>query len=48
MENVHRLPSPAGEWSIHSNEVVGDRSYVSWYSNGIVALDLRPLRQLAV
>jgi hypothetical protein len=44
VKNVHRLPAPAGSWSIHNNEVVGDRSYVSWYSNGIVALDLRPLR----
>jgi hypothetical protein len=44
VKNVHRLPAPAGEWSIHNNEVVGDRSYASWYSNGIVALDLRPLR----
>lgn len=43
--NVHRLPAPAGEWTVHNNEVVGDRSYVSWYANGIVALDLRPLDQ---
>lgn len=32
-----------GFWSIHNNEVKGDRSYVSWYSNGIIALDLSPL-----
>ena len=44
VKNVHKFPAPAGSWSIHNNEVVGDRSYVSWYSNGIVALDLRPLR----
>ncbi len=42
--NVHTLPSPDGAWSIHNNEVVGDHSYVSWYSNGIVALDLSPLQ----
>jgi hypothetical protein len=42
--HVHALPAPDGFWSIHNNEVVGHRSYVSWYSNGIVALDLRPLR----
>jgi hypothetical protein len=42
--NVHALPPPAGDWSIHNNEVLGNRSYASWYSNGIVALDLSPLR----
>ncbi len=42
--NVHTLPAPPGAWSIHNNEVVGDRSYVSWYSNGIVALDLTTLQ----
>ena len=42
--NVHTLPAPDGAWSIHNNEVAGDRSYASWYSNGIVALDLRPLQ----
>jgi len=40
---VHALPQPFGDWSIHNNEVIGTRSYASWYSNGIVALDLRPL-----
>ena len=29
--------------SIHNNELLGDRSHASWYSNGIVASDLRPL-----
>ncbi len=41
--NVHEFPTPEGFWSIHNNEVRGDRSYASWYSNGIVALDLSPL-----
>jgi hypothetical protein len=41
--NVHAFPPPEGDWSIHNNEVTGDRSYASWYSNGVVALDLRPL-----
>ena len=33
-------PTPPGSWSIHNTEVLGDRAYSSWYSNGIVALDL--------
>ncbi len=41
--NVRALPVPLGEWSIHNTEVRGDRAYSSWYSNGIVALDLGPL-----
>ena len=41
--NVRALPAPEGEWSIHNTEVRGDRAYSSWYSNGIVALDLGPL-----
>ncbi len=41
--NVRALPAPFGDWSIHNNESLGARSYVSWYSNGIVALNLRPL-----
>lgn len=43
--NVHALRAPPGGWSIHNNEVVGDRSFVSWYSNGVVALDLTPLNR---
>jgi hypothetical protein len=43
--NVHALPSPTGDWSIHNNEVLDSRAYASWYSNGIVALDLRPLHR---
>jgi len=40
---VHELPPPMGFWSIHNTEVAGDRAYASWYSNGIVALDLESL-----
>ena len=29
-----------GSWSIHNTEVLGNRAYVSWYSAGIVALDV--------
>jgi hypothetical protein len=45
LPNVHALPAPVGDWSIHNNEVVGNLSYASWYSNGVVALDLRPLNK---
>jgi hypothetical protein len=34
------IEAPAGDWSIHNTEVLGDRGYSSWYSHGIVALDL--------
>lgn len=44
LPHVHELPAPPGAWSIHNNEVVGDRSYASWYSHGVVALDLSPLK----
>ena len=27
-------------WSIHNTEVLGDRAYSSWYSHGIVAIDM--------
>ncbi|MGH2528781.1 MAG: hypothetical protein ACRDH0_05530 [Actinomycetota bacterium] len=40
---VHTLTSPLGTWSVHNNEVRGNRSYASWYTHGIVALDLAPL-----
>ncbi len=40
---VHKLNGPPGEWSIHNTEVNGDIAYSSWYSHGIVALDLSPL-----
>ena len=45
LPGVRELPAPPGEWSIHNNEVLGDRTYASWYTNGIVALDLGPLAQ---
>jgi len=42
--NVHAgFESPGGFWSIHNTEVRGDRAYSSWYSNGVVALDLSSL-----
>jgi hypothetical protein len=41
--NVHTFPPPPGEWTIHNTETRGKRAYNSWYSNGITALDLRPL-----
>lgn len=31
---------PAGSWSIHNTEVRGERAYSSWYSAGILALDM--------
>jgi len=36
---------PAGDFpsSIHNNEPLGDRTYASWYRNGVIALDLSPL-----
>ena len=40
---VHKLHGPPGSWSIHNTEVSGDIAYSSWYSHGIVALDLSPL-----
>jgi hypothetical protein len=43
LPHVSELPVPTGDWSIHNTEVSGDRAYSSWYSHGIVALDLRPL-----
>jgi hypothetical protein len=43
LPHVSELPSPTGDWSIHNTEVRGDRAYSSWYSHGIVALDLSPL-----
>lgn len=34
------LDFPPGFWSIHNTEVLGDRAYSSWYSAGIIALDI--------
>jgi hypothetical protein len=43
------LNPPPGGWSIHNTEVLGDRAYSSWYSHGIVALDVsRPTRPAKV
>jgi len=33
-------PTLPGSWSVHNTEVLGNRAYSAWYSNGIVALDL--------
>jgi hypothetical protein len=33
-------PPPPGGWTIHNTEVNGTRAYSSWYSHGIVALDV--------
>jgi hypothetical protein len=35
-----QLFTPPGSWSVHNTEVNGDHAYSSWYSHGIVALDL--------
>jgi hypothetical protein len=43
--HVSELPAPAGSWSIHNTEVVGERAFSSWYSNGVIALDLRSLNR---
>jgi hypothetical protein len=43
--NVHALPAPPGDWSIHNTEVAGDKAYSSWYTSGIVAIDLGRLGQ---
>jgi hypothetical protein len=41
LPNVVGNPDPPpGWWSIHNTEVLGDRAYSSWYSNGVVALDM--------
>lgn len=40
---VHDLVAPAGFWSIHNTEVAGRHAYSSWYTHGVVALDLSPL-----
>lgn len=34
------LSPPPGSWTIHNTEVNGERAYSSWFSNGIVALDV--------
>ena len=43
------FPARPGFWSIHNTEVYGNRAYSSWYSHGIVALDLtNPTRPVKV
>ena len=32
--------TPPGTWTIHNTETLGERAYISWYSAGIVALDI--------
>jgi hypothetical protein len=43
--HVSELPAPAGSWSIHNTEVAGERAFSAWYSNGVIALDLRSLNR---
>jgi hypothetical protein len=40
LPHVQEFPGRRGFWSIHNTEVFGDRAYSSWYSHGIVALDV--------
>lgn len=39
------LEAPPGQWTIHNTEVNGNRAYSSWYSHGIVALNLENPRR---
>ena len=32
--------TPPGGWLVHNTEINGDRAYSSWYTHGIVAMDL--------
>ena len=43
LTRVHSLKAGGGTWSIHNTETRGDRAYASWYTGGVVALDLTPL-----
>jgi hypothetical protein len=43
LARVHSLKTHGGTWSIHNTEIRGDRAYASWYTAGVVALDLAPL-----
>jgi hypothetical protein len=36
----NHYPTPVGSWSVHNTEVLGDRAYSAWYSNGLVAIDV--------
>ncbi len=39
------LTEATGCFSVHNTEVNGDRAYSSWYTKGVVALDLSPLAE---
>lgn len=43
LPHVRSLRSPEGIWSIHNTEVDGDVAFSSWYTHGVVALDLSAL-----
>ena len=41
LPHVHgEFPTPPGVWTIHNSEALGNRVYSSWYSHGIVAIDM--------
>ena len=40
---MHSLRSGGGDWTVHNTEILGDRAYSSWYTAGVVALDISPL-----
>lgn len=40
---MHSLRSGGGDWTVHNTVVEGDRAYSSWYTAGVVALDISPL-----
>jgi hypothetical protein len=45
--NINDLTKASdGFWSIHNTEVSGSIAYSSWYSNGIVALDLSDVESI--
>jgi hypothetical protein len=47
--NINDLTKAAnGFWSIHNTEVSGQTAFSSWYSNGIVALDLSDIQNITM
>lgn len=45
--NIHDLDAAEdGFWSIHNTEVWGSTAYSSWYSNGIVGLDMSDISDI--
>jgi hypothetical protein len=40
---MHSLRSGGGDWTVHNTVILGDRAYSSWYTAGVVALDISPL-----